>query len=481
MQKLTKIVATIGPASDSEAQIESLIKAGVNVFRFNFKHNTVEWHSERIERVCAIAKRMEVHVGTLIDLQGPEIRIKLLEDTLTIHKGMRILLDELSYIKENHTNGAAFSISHPSIIPHLKQGQYVVADDGAFEFTLDIKDGRRYLVSQSEGTLKANKTLNIPGADFPFPVLIDRDMEGLQLVVRNEIDFIALSFVRSAEDIRTLRKEMNTMHIDSQIVAKIETKRAIDDLTDIINESDGLMVARGDLAVELAREQVPYQQKQIIRMCLEQGKFVITATQMLESMITNPYPTRAEVSDIANAVFDHTSAVMLSAESAAGKYPLEAVKMMAKTAQYNEQVSDEDVRTTVHFPITDQESLLCSAAYELLRSTKTMDMEISGFIILTETGRTAHLLSRYRPKLPIFAFCPTSNVAESLTVEFGIVPFVQGATYLKEKEVTGGHVRATLEYLLKHALIVSGQRFIVLHGDKWAEVGGTSTVKIVTA
>ena len=220
VEKLTKIIATIGPSSDSAEKIEELIRAGVNVFRFNFKHNTVDWHSERIHRVTSVIQKMGVFVGMLIDLQGPEIRIKMLSDNIKVTHGMRILLDEMSYIEKN-TQITAISITHPGIIAHLKQGQHVIADDGSFEFTIEREGGKTYLVSKSDGILKTNKTLNIPGADFPFPTLIDRDFEGLKLARLREVDFVALSFVRSGLDVKILRQEMKKLGVDSKIVSKI--------------------------------------------------------------------------------------------------------------------------------------------------------------------------------------------------------------------------------------------------------------------
>lgn len=477
--KLTKIVATIGPASDSVEKIEELIRAGVNVFRFNFKHNTVEWHAERIHRLKSIVQKMGVFVGTLIDLQGPEIRIKMIPESIKVARGMRILLDEMSFIKKN-THIVAISLTHPGIIKHLKSDQLVIADDGAFEFVIDHENEKTYLVSMSEGILKTNKTLNIPGADFPFPTLIERDFEGLELARLKEIDYIALSFVRSGKDVQTLREEMKKLGIDSKIVSKIETKKATDCLDEIIEVSDGIMVARGDLAVEAAYEQVPSLQKKIIKKCVEAGTFVITATQMLESMIEHPYPTRAEVSDIANAVYDDTSAVMLSGETATGHYSVQAVSAMAKTASYNEKAFDNDLRSTHKYSLFGVEDILCEAAYDLYRSSHVLKAHIKGFIVLTHSGRTPRILSCYRPRLPIYTFCPSKKVADSLTIEFGVIPLVQDATHVTTQEVTGENVRTAMQYLIKKGLAEKGDSFIVLHGDRWAVTGGTSTVKIVT-
>lgn len=478
MEKLTKIVATIGPSSDSLEMIEALIKQGVNIFRFNFKHNTVDWHKDRIERVNKIASKLGLNIGILIDLQGPEIRIKMNGDELKLEVDDLILFDELAIVNKN-LDKKGLSISHPSIIKHLENGQILFADDGYFEFEYRKIKNQSYLVSKSAGILKNNKSLNIPGADFPFPVLIERDFEGLALAQKNEIDFVALSFVRTYDDIELLKKEMSSLKIKAKVIAKIETRSSLENLDSIIDISDGIMVARGDLGIEFPMEKVPYYQKLIIKKCLEAGKPVITATQMLESMINNPMPTRAEVSDVANAVYDYTDAVMLSAESASGKYPLAAVKYMARTLSYTEKYTGKDLRGFYKFCLNNQECLVADTAYNLYLKGISSNLNVKGFIVLTQAGRTANLISRYRPDGKIFAFCPTKQVADQLSINFGVTAFVQDDKYEKTKEVTGGHVRGVIKYLLDKGLCVEGDRYIVVHGDYWSIEGGSSTVKIV--
>ncbi len=477
MEKLTKIVATIGPACDNEELVEKLILAGVNVFRFNFKHNTLKWHQERIERVNLVAKQLQVNIGTLIDLQGPEIRIKIPVEQLNLTEGQTLSFGERVFLGQATMPG--FSVSHPNVINYLKNGQQLYADDGYFRFEFQKKQGRPFLISKTTGILKNNKSLNIPGADFPFPLLIERDFEGLKLAAKAEIDFVALSFVRTHDDILLLRKQMQSMRIKAKIIAKIETKSSLDNLDAIIAESDGLMVARGDLGIELALEKVPYFQKLMIRKCLEAGKPVITATQMLESMITSPLPTRAEVSDVANAVYDHTDAVMLSAESASGQHPLAAVKYMAKTLSYTERFCGQDLRPLYNYSLSTQEDLVTEAAYSLYLNSRRGNLDISGFIVLTQTGKTVNLLSRYRPNLPVYAFCPTKAVADGLSLNFGVRAFVQDEKYGRTKEVTGGHVRAVLQYLKDLEIVNPGDKFVLIHGDFWQIEGGSSTVKIV--
>ncbi len=472
MNKLTKIVATIGPASDSPETIEKLIRAGVDIFRFNFKHNTVEWHNERIIRVNRAAKKLGRSIGTLIDLQGPEIRINMLTEELKIKNGELILFGQEAF----NTKEKAFSISHPQVIEHLHEGQKLLADDGSFTFYVKKKSGKIYLCAHSVGILKNHKSLNIPGADFPFPVLVDRDFEGLKLAQRNEVDFVALSFVRMAEDIIVVRREMKKYHVDAKMIAKIETKKALDNLEKIIEVSDGVMVARGDLGVELPIEEVPYYQKIIIKETIRRGLPVITATQMLQSMVQNPFPTRAEVSDIANATFDLTDSVMLSAETALGKHPIVTVELMVKTVAFNENKNKVDSRDRFHFETNDTESVFGDAAYGLYVRLRELKYEIAGFLVFTQTGRTVRLISRYRPLVPIYALTPNDKVSNSLSISFGVVPFSHIVS--SNEEVTKKQITAVIKMLKDKKLVKKKQLLIVIHGNVWAVKGGTSTITV---
>ncbi len=473
MNKLTKIIATIGPSCDSPKMIETLIKRGVNVFRFNFKHNTVEWHGERIQLINKVAKKMGEHVGTLIDLQGPELRINMPTDEISLKDGELILFGDDIY--NNKKKG--LSITHPHIIQYLNDGQKIVADDGAFSFHVEKKGKTTYLRSETTGVLKTRKTLNIPGADFPFPVLIERDFEGLKLAARHDVDFVALSFVRTQTDVSTVRKEMKKYKVKAKIISKIETQKALDHLDKIIETSDGIMVARGDLGVEIPIEQVPFYQKMMIRNCMIHGKFVITATQMLQSMIEYPYPTRAEISDIANAIYDNTDCIMLSGETANGKYPLKAVEMQAKTAMFYEPKANDDIRGKILYSINDSTAMMCDTAYNLYRQYVKANQQIAGFMIFSKTGRTAEVLSRYRPKVPIFAFTPSEDICESLTVRFGVEP--QVFVFDKAEEVNSAEILKARKILKDKKLISSSGKLIVLHGDRWGRGSGATTLRII--
>lgn len=473
MNKLTKIIATIGPSSDSPEMIEALIKKGVNIFRFNFKHNTVEWHSERIVRVNDIAKKMGVRIGTLIDLQGPELRINMPSDEIEVSDGELLVFGQEAF--EDGKKG--FSITHPHIIEYLKEGQQILADDGAFSFHVVKKGKQTLLQSETTGVLKTRKTLNIPGADFPFPVLIDRDFEGLKLATRHEIDFIALSFVRSASDIETVSKEMKKYKVQGKIVAKIETQKALDDLDNITAATDGIMVARGDLGVEIPIEQVPYYQKKMIRDCISQGKFVITATQMLQSMIEYPYPTRAEVSDVANAIYDNTDAIMLSGETANGKYPLKAVEMMSKTAQFYEPKVETDMRDIVKYSVSDSTTMMCNSAYNLYKQHLHSKEPIAGFVVFSQSGKTAATLSAYRPNVPIFAFTPTDAICDQLTINFGVTAYE--FAFDKANEVKIEEINKAVTMLRNKKLITKEGKVIVIHGDHWGRGSGATTIRVI--
>lgn len=474
--KLTKIIATIGPATEAPEKIEELIHSGVNVIRFNFKHSDLEWHKVRIERVKNVANKLNASVATLLDLQGPEVRLSLPFDKIDLEIGEKILVSKALGIKEK-----GISFNPPDIISSLKDGQRVSADDGLFEFVVRIEHDKTYLESQSFGTLLNKKTINIANLDFDFPVIHNGDRMGLKLAKDLEVDFIALSFVRNAGDIKTLRQEMKKINLESKIIAKIETPKAILDIDNIINASDAIMIARGDLGVELSLEEVPFFQKQIIRNCIQKGIPVITATQMLESMTQRPIPTRAEVSDVANAVYDFTDAVMLSGETANGKYPIAAVSIMGKVVSYSENKNRvSDIRNVFSYELLDVSQMVCDSAFNLYKVLKIRKETVKGFLVFTQSGKTVRMLARYRPHVPIFAFCPKEDLVRKLSLSFGVSPIFQKS--LDEKsEITKADIQKALEKLRDIGLCKTGDNFIVLHGDHWTSKAGTSTIRIATA
>lgn len=476
MTKLTKIVATIGPSSNSDEMIKQLISSGVDVFRFNLKHNSIDWHAKYIGKVNQIAKQSGRTVGILIDLQGPELRIKMPCSEIEVNEGEKILVSK----NGGNQKEKSLSISYPEVTGSLKQGQKVFADDGRLEFRVVIEGDKYYFQSLGEGVLENRKSLNIPNVDLSLPALVENDIEGLKLLTNHEIDFAALSYVRSVKDILILKQAMRSLKVKAKIISKIETPNALDKLDAIIEESDGIMVARGDLGVELAIEQVPFFQKKIIKSCIEKGKPVITATEMLHTMINSPKPTRAEVSDVANAIYDYSDALMLSGETASGNYPLQAVSIMRKTIEFTERQQSMDTRDIFDLSTNEQEGLIANAAYDLFLKIKKMRQRLRGFIVFTQTGKTARFLSRFRPTLPIYAFCPTKEVARELSLRFGVQPLLENYENRKGTKFSSSNLRDGIRYLLKSGQVRRGDRLILLRAVKWSDEDNTSTLQLVT-
>lgn len=467
--KQTKIVATIGPSCDSYELLEELIRSGVDVFRFNFKHGEVEWHRERVQRVREVAKKMGVAIGTMMDLQGPSFRIILDTPTKQLHVGDRFEL-----------GSPVFDLTHPHIIPLLPVGQKLLLDDGTITFTV-IEQGTSekpaIIESQSDALLKTRKSLNIPGADFPVDLLTARDLLGIGIAVAEKMEIVAFSFARTAQDIRDVRQKLAEYGCTASVMAKLETVQSMDNLEEIVQETDSIMIARGDLGVEAPIEHVPVYQKRMIEMCMRYGKTVLTATQMLASMEMHKNPTRAEVSDVANAVIDGTDAVMLSGESAAGAYPVETVQMMTRTITYTENEGKKYLRKITKLLLTDNAARVAHAAFKFYEDCVTSGKHIDGFIVFSHSGRTARLISHFRPAVPIYTFSTNPLVVGALCVDYGVVPFIQVHTY--HGEVEKDQVRVSIDYLKSEGHIEAGHTLIALHGDHWGALGGTSTMRIV--
>jgi pyruvate kinase len=468
--KNTKIVATIGPASDTEELIERLIFAGVNIFRFNFKHGEVSWYEERVQRVRKVSDKIGTIVGTMMDLQGPSFRIILDEAQKEIKSGQKFDL-----------GSTEFTLTHPHIIKSLVKGQKLLIDDGTitFEVSEDPKsDGSTVeIVSHSDAVLKTRKSLNIPGADFPIDLFTDRDMVGLDIAVSQGMEIVAFSFARSADDIVAIRKVMDSKNCRAQICAKLETVQSLDNLESIVKETDMVMVARGDLGVEAPIEGLAIYQKRIIETSLKYGKPVITATQMLASMEANKLPTRAEVSDVANAVFDNTDATMLSGESAVGKYPVEAVAMMATIASKTESEGSKYRRRLERLVIDSKSAVLAHTAFKLYDDCQNSGQKVSAFLVFTESGRSARLLAHFRPDLPIHAFTVDKMIAGAMCAYFGVIPHI--VPNPETKDVQHTQVVDAVQRLKEKGFVSVDDNVIVLHGDLWGDTGGTSTVRLV--
>ncbi len=487
MKKLTKIIATVGPSTDSEEKISKLIDLGVNIFRFNVKHNDLPWHKEKIGLVKKLASEKDIAVGTLLDLQGPEIRtvVPHSSDNSPEEEGcIEIEKDEHVFVGETQDpefKDKKFTISHLEVLKHLTGGQRIVVEDGRATFRVErVTNAGAILVSEGKQELKNKKTFNLPGATYPMPTLTDKDREAIKMAAEIRVDFVALSFVRTDQDVLDLKDLMKKEGLPARVISKIETRIAIENLDAIVAASEGIMVARGDLGIEIPIEQVPFYQKLMIKKCLERGIPVITATQMLISMTNASYPTRAEVSDVANAAYDLTDAVMLSEETAVGHYPEETVKTMSGTVEFSEKQNIlRDTRNIFDYDILDSEEMLCDTAYNLYLKFEEEKEPIGGFIVFSETGRTGRKLSRYRAKAPIYVFTPSSKVRDGLTMSFGVMPFIQPSKMPGTNAIRIEDMKETFAFLIKKEHVNPDKRYILLYGDNWNVAGGISTIKIV--
>jgi len=462
--KRTKIVATIGPASAGDDILHTLIAEGVNVMRLNTKHNDPIWHQKMITRIRVIAKGMNIPIGILLDLQGPEIRVETYDEReVIIQKDSQYILTSEPSKRENELH-----IPYKDVINSLKKGATLSIADGSVGFDIEkVSSGQATLIAQNDFVLGHRKTINIPGLTAEIPSLTDRDKEFLEIIKTEPVDFVGLSFVRTAEDISNLRHELERVKSTARIIAKIETKLALDNIETIVEETDALMIARGDLGIEVPIEELAYWQKHIVRLCREHNKPVIVATQMLKSMVESPLPSRSEATDIANAVFNGTDAVMLSEETAIGKYPTKAVAAMAKIAMFNEQNRDF-IDNYEMLTKNATEALVGAAAHMIEEGTK---FGLSKVLVFTESGFTARALAAHRLSYPIIAVTDKSYVAYQLSLVYGIQPYVT--------KLPAGPIQLTnmpLDALMGAGLVSRGEVILTVHGRKWKEPHASSVI-----
>jgi pyruvate kinase len=418
-----KIVATLGPASSSIDVFRQLVRAGLDVARLNFSHGSHQQKSELIQMVRQVSREEGKPICILADLQGPKIRTGKLKD----HKPVQLVAGKQLIITPHEIAGTASMVgtTFTTLAENLESGSRILLSDGLIELRVEqIKGGDVICKIINGGLLGENKGINLPGIPVKVPSLTEKDEEDLVFAIGAGVDTVAVSFVRTADDIRHVKSRLAALNSDAWIVAKLEKPQAIEHLDSILEATDAIMVARGDLGVEVPPEKVPAIQKHIIRRATEYRKPVITATQMLESMIENPRPTRAEASDVANAVYDGTDAVMLSAESAAGKYPVEAVAMMAKiVAETEEQIRLDPPPSTRHprgVRLSVAETICESMAHA------SDDLDVAAIAIFTESGATSRLLSKYRPDPPIYALSPFEKVINRCMLLWGTYPILCG-------------------------------------------------------
>ncbi len=472
----TKIVATLGPAWEEPGRIHALVDAGVNVVRVNSSHGTPELRSAWIERIKAVRRERQAPLGILVDLHGPRIRVGKLGEPITLTQGQ-----EVAFAPEETAEAGEIPTTYPELAEDVRPGSRILLDDGLLAVDVTRVHGDRVEGKvRYGGLLKANKGMNLPGADVSAPAMTESDREEVLRVCAIGIEHIGISFVRRAEDVESVRR-IAPKHV--KLVAKIEKDTALDNLDDILEAADALMVARGDLGVELPFEQVPLVQKRLIQRANRHGKPVITATQMLESMITNPRPTRAEASDVANAILDGTDAVMLSAETAVGRFPLEAVLAMDRIARETEgsklRLSESDRRRwqvpAPHFARTEEGQIPTEDAISVAVATAADMLGAQAVVCFTSSGFTARTVSSYRPRVPIMALTAEEETYEQLALAWGVIPVLM--PHLKNYDPMWELAR---QELTKRGMVRPGSRVVVTCGVPFDEPGTTNLLKVET-
>ena len=465
----TKIVCTMGPSSNSISILKEMMKSGMTVARLNMAHGELEDHSGRIELIREAASEASAIVAIMMDIKGPEIRIGTLEEgSYELKAG-----DTLTLTSEPITgNGTRVAVNYPDMPSVIQPGNRILIDDGLIELIVqEVKGTEIVCTVMNGGPLKPRKGVNLPGIRTTLPGVTDRDIRHIAFGIEQGIDMIAMSFVRKAEDVlqvRQLLEDAGAAHI--QIISKIENEEGVDNLDAIIEVSDGIMVARGDLGVEIPAEDVPMIQKTMIEKCNLAGKPVIVATQMLDSMQVNPRPTRAEVSDVANAVLQGADAIMLSGESAAGKYPLESVRMMAMIAERAELTIDyaEQFKSRITTPTGSITEVISQAVV-----SSSLQLNAKAILTPTESGFTARMVSKYRPESPIIAITAHDHVLKRMTLVRGVIP-VKGESMPSTDEL----FKASIRGASRTQLLQSGDFVVISAGVPSGKAGATNLIRI---
>ena len=463
MYKRTKIVCTMGPACDNDETIREMIEAGMNVARFNFSHGSYEEHQGRIERVRRIARELGRPVGILLDTKGPEVRTGLLEGhaKVEVHAGDKITVTAQPTSEDWLGNASHISLDYEKLPSEAEKGSIILIDDGLVGLEVESVDGQdMHCVVLNNGLIGERKGVNIPNVDISLPAVTERDRQDILFGLTQNIDYIAASFIRNGkavEEIRELCRANGGEHVT--IFPKIECALGVEKFDEILEASDGIMVARGDLGIEIAPELVPHVQKEIIAKCNAAYKPVITATQMLDSMQHNPRPTRAEVADVANAIYDGTDAVMLSGETAAGKYPVEAVKMQASIAAETEKYLPE------HAPLKMPENAHGTRVINNVVGMSAVNMATTVgakcITVPTTTGRTARLISHFRPKMPILAFSRHDWAVQQMIMYWGVEPHLAAIT----QGTVNGTIMKSIETAKELGFVQEGDLTVATAGD----------------
>ena len=467
----TKIICTLGPAVDSPDMIRALIRGGMNAARFNFSHGTHEEQLARLNMFKSVRDSMSYPVATVLDTKGPEIRIKGFgAKSVELKTGDDFTLTAEDIVGDAHK----VSVTYANLPAEVEPGTKILIDDGLVGIEVKEIEGQDILCTVvNGGTLSANKSINIPGAHIQLPALTERDIADIRFGIENDFDFIAASFVRKASDIEEIRQILHTYGGENiQIIAKIENQEGVDNPDEIIAAADGIMVARGDLGVEIPAAQVPVLQKQMIRKGLHTGKLVVTATQMLDSMMRNPRPTRAEVSDVANAVFDGTTCVMLSGETASGKYPLEALETMHGIVTEAESAIDfwSQMHQFLEGPETVKPTINDAISHTCCLTAK--DLGAAAITTTTNSGHTARMISRFHPSCPIAALTMREKVRRQLALCWGVYPYLTG-----EVTSTDRIFSLCAEVALKEGIAKNGDTIVVTAGVPLGRAMETNLLK----
>ncbi len=465
----TKIICTIGPACETREKLAELMKAGMNMARFNFSHGTQAEQKRKLELVRTTAEELGLPIATMLDTKGPEIRLRDIEGgRAELKAGQSFVLTT----EELLGNSGRAAVSYKGLPGDVREGMSILIDDGRIEMCVDeIREHEICCKVINGGVISNHKGVNVPGAILSMPYINEVDKSDILFGIENGYDYLAASFVRCKEDILELRSILNDHENHMKIISKIENMQGIQNLDEIISVSDGIMVARGDMGVEIPMEEVPVIQKEMIKKTVAQGKLVITATQMLESMIHNPRPTRAEATDVANAIYDGTTGIMLSGESAAGEYPGEAVETMARIAERAEQDIDyagrmKHIREDADINITTAISHACC--------TTAVDLDAKAIITVTMSGFTAEKISRYKPGCMIIGCTMNPRVWRQMNVLWGVVPL-----RMEEQETTNALFDKAVEAAKENGLIQKGDKVVLTAGVPLGVSGNTNMIRVV--
>lgn len=468
----TKIICTLGPSTDDEKVLRELIINGMNVARFNFSHGTHVEHQKRLDTLKRLREELNLPIAALLDTKGPEVRVKkFIEGKVKVNEGDVLTLTTRDVDGTNEI----VSITYKDLPKDVSVGSRILIDDGLIELTVvEINDGTDIVCRVINGGMISNhKGVNIPGVELSMPYLSDRDKEDILFGIQQGFDFIAASFVRTASDILQIKRFLEENGCYSiNIIAKIENKQGVDHIDEIIQVSDGIMVARGDMGVEIPNEDVPVMQKMIIKKVYNAGKQVITATQMLDSMMKNPRPTRAETADVANAIYDGTSAIMLSGETAAGLYPVEALKTMVRIAIRTEEDIDYKKR---FFSLSRKANPDITDAISHATCTTAHDLNARAVITVSKSGRTARMVSKYRPSCDIFGCTTYENISRQLNLSWGITPVL-----IQEEKDTFELFEHAIETIQNKGLLKTDDLVVITAGVPLGISGTTNMLKVHT-